>query len=277
MAEKSDHSDLIVVIIQPSISIFTGLTSQSLNTPTLCHPSGARAVIRSAPSAGQKRFPGFNFVSPTEPAQEPVLSNGYPWVQTNTLIPTWSGISFPPPLPEAIASLPIGRLNRHGHHGLNTHLVLRGDLTLERIRYSRRVPLEKIRISADGPVNEAPVGAGDIYLGTTEGGCDFVEGHRCLSPTTALRFVDRGTLCWYNKDGEPAPVDEQRFISDQLRGHSRFGKVNGALVFEVPNTHLLRVARRKRLACELREWFQAEWTEDDLERMPSLPASAGDG
>ncbi|KAJ4418861.1 hypothetical protein N0V82_005307 [Gnomoniopsis sp. IMI 355080] len=253
-----------------SLALFqTGLTP-------LARPAVSGTIVRPAPSSGQKRFPGFNFVGPIEPGQQSVVAGGYPWVQTNRLIPTWSGISFPPPLPEAIASLPIDRLNLHGHHGLNTHLVLRGDMTLEKVQYSlhKRVPVEKIRISADGPAKEAPVGAGDIYFGTTEAGCEFVEGHRCLSPTTALRFIDRGTLGWYNKDGEVAPMDEQSFIIEQLRrvqDAGNFGKFNSALVFEVPNINL-RVRMRRRLACELKEWFQAEWTEDDLERMPPLPA-----
>lgn len=26
--------------------------------------------------------------------------------------------------------------------------------------------------------------------------CDFVEGHRCLSPTTRDRFLDWGTIKW---------------------------------------------------------------------------------
>lgn len=253
---------------------YDGFWHQSLTPLRMSRPFKGGEIIRPAPSSGQKRFPGFNFVNSIAPAQESVVSNGYPWVQTNKLIPTWSAFSFPYPLPEAVANLPIDRLNRHGHHGLNTHLVLSGDLTLEKVRYSlhERVPLEKIKISADGPVKEAPVGPGDIYLGTTEQGYEFVEGHRCLSPTTALRFVDRGTLCWYNKDGEAAVIEEQSFINDQLRRHSKFGKVDGVLVFEVPNIHLLRNTTRQRLARELGKWFQAEWTEDDLERMPSLPA-----
>lgn len=232
------------------------------------------------PSSGQKRFPGFDFVHPIQDSQQPVVSDGYPWVQTNSLIPSWGAFTDRAPPPEAVPSLPIDRLNRHSHHGLNTHLILSGDLTLEKAMYTheepdqeqeqREHPIEKVELSADGPLREAPVGPGDIYLGTTETGCQFVEGHRCLSPTTALRFIDRGTLCWHNKKGQAAPWTEQKFINKQLRSHPKFGKLDGALVFEVPNTSLLRRPDRKRLAQELKKWFQAEWTGGDLDRMPSL-------
>lgn len=201
--------------------------------------------------------------------------DGYPWVQANSLSPTgWCAISnMPLPLPEAIPNLPIDRLNLHVHHGLNTHLILMGDLTLERLTYSPhgRKPLQKIQISAAGPVTEAPVGAGDSYLGTTKTGCEFVEGHRCLSPTTALRFFDRGTICWFNKDGVAAPAADQTFVADQLRKGPDFGKRGGALVFAVPGVSHLRRPDRVRLAAELKTWFEAEWVGDDLERMPSMP------
>lgn len=229
----------------------------------------------SSPSSGRKRFPGFNFVKPVDPAQQWVVMDGYPWVQTNRLIPTWCPISRvgPTPLPAAISQFPIDRLNRHGHHGLNTHLILKGDLTLERIKYSdyERAPVDRIRISADGPLREAAVGAGDIYLGTTERGCEFVEGHRCLSPTTALRFFDRGTIRWFDQDGVAAPMADQTFIATQLRKGPEFGKRDGALVFEVPGVSHLRRHDRVRLAAELKTWFEAEWIGDDLERMPSMP------
>lgn len=202
--------------------------------------------------------------------------DGYPWVQTNRLIPTWCPISRigPTPLPAAISQFPIDRLNRHGHHGLNTHLILKGDLTLERIKYShyQRQPVEKIQISAEGPMKEAAVGPGDIYQGSTEKGCEFVEGHRCLSPTTALRFFDRGTICWFNKDGVAAPMADQTFIAKLLRNSPNFGKRDGALVFAVPGVSRLRRHDRVRLAAELKQWFEAEWVGDDLERMPSMPA-----
>lgn len=229
----------------------------------------------SPPSSGRKRFPGFNFVNPIEPAQEWVVMDGYPWVQTNKLIPTWCSISriAPTPLPAAISQFPIDRLNIHGHHGLNTHLILKGDLTLERVKYSDHEPepAEQIRISADGPIKEAPVGPGDIYRGTTEKGCEFVEGHRCLSPTTALRFFDRGTICWFDKHGEAAPLADQTFIAEQLRKSPKFGKQHGDLVFAVPGVKRLRRQDRIRLAAELKKWFEAEWVGDDLERMPSMP------
>ncbi|KAI1328691.1 hypothetical protein F5Y16DRAFT_419562 [Xylariaceae sp. FL0255] len=118
---------------------------------------------------------------PIGPHEQEVYRNGYNWVRTNTL---------PSRLDTEIDFNNPDRLLRHSHHGKNTHLIVTGDLKIE-----NRTKRVNLTIStAVGHQREAEVGPNEFYKGSTVAGCSFVEGHQCLSPRTAERFIDRGTL-----------------------------------------------------------------------------------
>lgn len=73
---------------------------------------------------------------------------------------------------------------------------MQGDLTIESHNDERgRSHRRRFEIStAPGAAKEKPVGPGIRYEGSSRSGCQFVEGHRHLSPASAERFIARGTL-----------------------------------------------------------------------------------
>ncbi|KAK7748490.1 hypothetical protein SLS62_008530 [Diatrype stigma] len=160
----------------------------------------------------------YKYGGPQGPHEQRVAAGGYKWVRTNELFPTQAHrkIDFARP----------DRLLPHSHHGENTHLIVKGDLCIEshakndergrgRGRY-RTSPSpsnrERFEIStALGSAQEKTVGPGVTYEGSTRQGCRFVEGHRRLSPATAERFIDRGTL-------QAVPFN----LSSILRGGTRY-------------------------------------------------------
>lgn len=186
---------------QRTLSVSSALTSMS-NTSTTTSSSSSTMTppdvqLTRMGSKVTKRLPGFGYVyqkfPPHAPSEYAVLQEGYAWVQTNELAPHWTINMADHALPEHIGGGPPDRLNRHGHHGPNTHRIVRGQLTI-----TRRVPGEpdqEVTISNNGvePVS-APVPGDVTYDGVTtrDAGCTFVEGHYCLSPTTALRFMRGG-------------------------------------------------------------------------------------
>lgn len=223
------------------------------------------------PSLILKRYPGFDYSSEHVKTghEEKVVALGYPWVRTQKLDIKKDALGSVPGIrPIRLRNLPPYCLALHGHSGLNTHLIVEGDLTLERrFMLDQPMPLDKATISAGGPVEEAPVGAGDIYDGTTRHGCKFVEGHRCLSPTTAKRYLDRGTLQWFSEVGKPASNDEQEFILHRLDDYSQvFGNCSDAVV--LPES-LSSVELHEGLDQKLQDWFREEWVGEDLDRMPA--------
>lgn len=99
-------------------------------------------------------------------------------------MPTWMSPGADPrahPFPD--------RLNWHGHHGVNTHLIVEGDLTLLKPKkFFGQNHVAAVTLSTDlGAPKEAPVAPDEVYVGTTQQACKFVEGHRCLSPRSAHR------------------------------------------------------------------------------------------
>jgi len=82
-----------------------------------------------------------------------------------------------------------GRLNKHGHNNPNTHKVLFGGMKIV------RPDSEAKYIQAASAGSSVPVAQDVCYIGVAgDKGCLFVEGHKLLSPTTAARFADRGTI-----------------------------------------------------------------------------------
>lgn len=135
------------------------------------------------PLPGEHLPPCFQLIRPivNSPHEEAVIEAGYPWVQTNSLIPTRMSLGanrHDKPIPN--------RLNLHSHHGENTHLIVEGDLTLKR---ANNYFEDTLYSYGNGP-KELPVPPDEVYSGTTAQGCKFVEGHRCLSPRSAHRVIN---------------------------------------------------------------------------------------
>lgn len=148
---------------------------------------------QSQPTLPEENQPScFQLIRPIvhSPHEEAVINAGYPWVQTNSLNPTWTSLGADPrerPVPN--------RLNWHRHHGNNTHLIVEGDLTLDLTLEKLSSPFyqndaDRVTLSMDpGAAKELPIGPNKVYSGTTQQGCKFVEGHRCLSPRSAHRVI----------------------------------------------------------------------------------------
>ncbi|KAI1867281.1 uncharacterized protein JN550_007012 [Neoarthrinium moseri] len=119
--------------------------------------------------------------------EEAVIEAGYPWVRTNTIEKTRMA-DFDPSY--------IDRLNAHSHSGTNTHLIVDGDLRFN-VKRAQGGDLDSREACDSGDIcyqHEFYVLEKASYSATTTTGATFVEGHRCLSPTTAERFMGRGTL-----------------------------------------------------------------------------------
>ncbi|CAJ2502607.1 Uu.00g100010.m01.CDS01 [Anthostomella pinea] len=127
----------------------------------------------------------FNYVQGESESlhEKAVQKAGYPWVRINDVLPTRKG-----PFDR---NQGIDRLLAHSHHGPNTHLIVKGDIEFN---------------SHDDPANNIVMGVkkgqkeiafkppGLVYSAVSKSGGSFVEGHQCLSPRSAERYIDRGTL-----------------------------------------------------------------------------------
>lgn len=119
---------------------------------------------------------------PLSDAEIAVQRSGYPWVSTTVLVP-----------PEHSGQSQLGR---HKHHSQNTHLILRGQLTLT---FDNGETITLDANSRDPRRKEMKVAPGIWYWGVAgPNGATFVEGHSDLSPTTERRFKGRGNLLWVN-------------------------------------------------------------------------------
>lgn len=169
------------------------------NLPTL---PGDRPPSRRS----QVPRPHFRPIRPIvdSPHEQAVIDAGYPWVRTNPLMPTWLS---PGADPRPIDPVP-DRLDWHGHHGVNTHLIVEGDLTLMKPKKMfGQNHVAAVTLSTDlGAPKELSVAPDEMYLGTTQQACKFVEGHRCLSPRSAHR------------------VRQYQFLFTPYRGHLRSAK-----------------------------------------------------
>ncbi len=215
--------------------------------------------------------------------EQRVADGGYKWVRTNQLFPTREdrAIDFGRP----------DRLLTHSHHGWNTHLIVEGDLSIEsHEEASRGRPHRRSEIStAPGAETESVVRPGLPYSGTTRRGCRFVEGHRNLSPRSAERFVDRGTLLavfggdvgdgYYPQPWGRLTAPGQARVREWLRG-ARFrpdGKAEPDLlrgewpVLEYKQEPGSESERRAQL--EIARWFEREWR--DVAPPPVSPPAAG--
>ncbi|KAI0455753.1 hypothetical protein F5B21DRAFT_470529 [Xylaria acuta] len=131
-----------------------------------------------------------NFVSdnsrPRGPQEQRLLDQGYIWINTNTINPTQ--LDRKETVTDADGR--PDRLGEHSHHGESSHNVISGDLRIQRSR-----PRFVYEISSEpGAVRQDLVPPNVLYSATSQRGCTFVEGHKCLSPESAERFISRGTL-----------------------------------------------------------------------------------
>lgn len=204
-----------------------------------------------------QRRPGFDYIKAGHSNEEKaVRSEGYAWVQTNYLQRhlDWMGGVGPGMVPENMAGLAPDRLNPHGHHGPNTHRIVTGQLTLRKIDPRGGGLPHQVTISDNGvdPVS-APVRGDEVYDGFSTRGtaCTFVEGHACLSPTTALRFMDGKTLRWFGADGKILPEDQQDYVKAQLAGAETFRDDRNAVSFTMRG--------EGPVADDMTAWFEEEW------------------
>ncbi|RYC57882.1 hypothetical protein CHU98_g8337 [Xylaria longipes] len=127
----------------------------------------------------------YNNGGPRSHHERKVVEQGWKWVNTNTINPTGSN--------EAVTVIDgrPDRLAEHSHHGESTHSVIAGDLRIQRSQQPHVV----YTISSDaGAPKQDRVPPKLLYSATSRFGCTFVEGHKCLSPESAERFISRGTL-----------------------------------------------------------------------------------
>lgn len=118
---------------------------------------------------------------------------------------------------------PNDRLNPHVHHSRNTHLIVKGRLTITTMHgpaYDYQY-VSINRIDADNPdlgQREFTVNPGQWYRGEAgrDQSCIFIEAHKILSPGTAERFERRGDISWI-ADGESK---HDWFLRERARGDS---------------------------------------------------------
>jgi len=200
---------------------------------------------------------------------EKQLAAEFPWVRTNSIEATRVGEKFDPQRPD--------RLGMHSHHGENTHLIVSGDLDMEIMGGTRKG--EHLRISADrgsGYEREGIVPPHVPYAATSQNGCSFVEGHRSLSPRSAERFIDRGTLRAVARNAAARcdlPDDETlkrylRQVKFDPTGKASPSRLRGETRILTPTAGCPRISDSAQLA--LAQWFENEWREQSNSSSPTF-------
>lgn len=107
-------------------------------------------------------------------------------------------------------------LGYHGHGSENTHLFVTGRAFLFAYdivpREGQSAPPSDERSSFSGLIvagNQANMQPGEKYSARIETDCDFVEGHRCLSPSTRNRFLSRNSIKWSENENHAGPVSPE--------------------------------------------------------------------
>ncbi|KAI1176483.1 hypothetical protein F4777DRAFT_577978 [Nemania sp. FL0916] len=125
-----------------------------------------------------------------------VLNQGWRWVNTNTINATQLGAQ-----PVALNGKP-DRLGKYFHHSQSTHRIVRGDLQIKQHKTDANDHRDHRTYELgtyDGYTKQDRVEPETRYSATSKYGCQFVEGQQCLSPESAERFINRGTLKAVNK------------------------------------------------------------------------------
>ncbi|KAI8627847.1 hypothetical protein F5Y19DRAFT_486471 [Xylariaceae sp. FL1651] len=191
---------------------------------------------------------------PEGPQEMMVAAAGWKWVRINTIHPTRHN--------RAINLANIDRIPLHSHHGENTHVIVTGDLCIENIDGEKR-NFSEIS-TARGAAKELIIKPNIKYRATSKEGCSFVEGHRCLSPRTAERFIDRGTLKAVELEGGNCSLPDEEVFKTLLRGvkfnpagrarPNRYKGEKPILIFPHSESHISLALQR-----ELANWFEKEW------------------
>ncbi|KAI2632879.1 hypothetical protein GGS21DRAFT_146319 [Xylaria nigripes] len=201
---------------------------------------------------------------PEGPHEKRVAAAGFRWMQTNRLNPTSMLKHLNP-----TGNIP-DRLPPHSHHGVSTHLIVEGDLRIERVYDSYELS------NAPGAIRQDLVPPETTYSATSKNGCSFVEGHYRLSPRTAERFLDRGTLRAVNSGLDALPDDETlkswllqvefdprgKACPDGAKGEKAILDIRKTNPPMCPSIHFA-----------LSKWFEKEWEPKDwYQRRPAADA-----
>ncbi|KAI0540371.1 hypothetical protein GGR58DRAFT_522301 [Xylaria digitata] len=185
-----------------------------------------------------------------------LAAQGWRWIRTNTIAPTPFNTTN-----TTTGSEHPNRLNPHFHHGLSTHMVVSGDLYVQRHGGSRAA----YEISDfPGAKRQDLVPPGTTYSGSSERGCTFVEAHKCLSPQTAERLIDRGTLKLVKKHGTTWRYPEESDLKAWLRtvkfnpdGKAHSNRAKGEK--PILDTSHVQPPIPDDFLDDLSEWFAEEW------------------
>ncbi|KAI0162092.1 hypothetical protein GGR57DRAFT_453115 [Xylariaceae sp. FL1272] len=194
----------------------------------------------------------FVFTVPHTSYEETVASWGYIWVRTARIRATDWRIhddQADPKNPD--------RLNYHSHHGPNTHLIVTGDM---RIKCSDG---EGHNYAGD----ERVVQPGARYSAKSDRGATFLEGHKCLSPSTAERYIANGKIKAVASPWSDCKLPEEEVLKRWLR-NVKFDPTGKAR----PN-----LSKGEKPICvwaeahgpaqdHLSTWFENEW--ENLQKQP---------
>ncbi|KAH8164059.1 hypothetical protein CIB48_g4211 [Xylaria polymorpha] len=199
----------------------------------------------------------YNDNGPGFPQEKELLKQGWRWVNINTINPT----QFTHKDSVMGANGRPDRLAEHSHHGESTHHVVTGDLRFQRTREPRL--LYEIS-TAPGAKIQDHVPPKTRYKATSREGCTFAEGHKCLSPESAERFISRGTLKVVDKrrPHRPFPAKDELGVWLRQVKFNPDGKARPNL--RMGERPILDASRANPpvsddVYMDLAEWFENEW------------------
>ncbi|KAI0857781.1 hypothetical protein F4860DRAFT_517472 [Xylaria cubensis] len=188
------------------------------------------------------------------PHEKRLIDQNWKWVNINTINPT----QFSRGAAVVDHNGRPDRLNEHSHHSESTHFVISGDLRIQRT-YGPRLLYE---ISDEkGAKRQDHVLPKTRYRATSRRGCTFVEGHRCLSPESAERFISRGTLKVVDKRARRFfPTNDQLGIWLRQVKFDPNGKARPAMG-EMPILDTTGVSPTipDDVHADISQWFENEW------------------
>ncbi|KAI3335458.1 hypothetical protein F4824DRAFT_501085 [Ustulina deusta] len=186
--------------------------------------------------------------------EKAVGAQGWKWMHTNRIDRTrpggYTGRDGRP-----------DRLGQHFHHGKSTHMIVSGDLRIQ--KHGGDYGMYELSDRLGGKRQDL-VQPNTPYSATSKTGCTFVEGHEALSPQSAERFITRGTLRLARKPGAPwdYPGDDELKIWLRSVRFNPGGKAHPDLAKGekriLDARHIFPPIPEDFLTA-LSEWFEAEW------------------
>ncbi|KAI1748754.1 hypothetical protein F4782DRAFT_534036 [Xylaria castorea] len=198
-----------------------------------------------------------NNIRPSCPHEQRLRNEGHKWVNANTINPT----QFSQVKAVVDRDGRPDRLNEHSHHGESTHRIISGDLRIQRSQEPRWLH----EISSDTDTRRQDhIPPKTLYSATSRHGCTFVEGHKCLSPESAERFISRGTLNVVDKKRarRSFPTDNQlgiwlRQVKFNPDGKARPNLARGER--PILDATLANPPMPYGVYVDLSQWFENEW------------------